>query len=58
MEEDAVTGRLGRFNRKFDGIGGHGGDVTWMDGVQESVEDVEEMKKAVRNQPPEKKKKK
>lgn len=29
-EEDLVTGRLGRFNRRFDGLGGHGQDVDWM----------------------------
>lgn len=29
-EEDIVTGRLGRFNRRFDGLGGHGLDVDWM----------------------------
>jgi len=29
-EEDVVTGRLGRFNRRFDGLGGHGQDIDWM----------------------------
>lgn len=29
-EESAVTGRLGRFNRRFDGLGGHNSDVDWM----------------------------
>ncbi|KAH9948328.1 hypothetical protein B0H21DRAFT_252515 [Amylocystis lapponica] len=28
-EEDLVTGRLGRFNRRFDGLGGHGQVVDW-----------------------------
>ncbi|KZT66174.1 hypothetical protein DAEQUDRAFT_768207 [Daedalea quercina L-15889] len=31
-EEDAVTGRLGRFNRRFEGLGGYGAqDVQWME---------------------------
>jgi len=29
-EESAVTGRLGRFNRRFEGLGGHNSDVDWM----------------------------
>ncbi|KAJ7083387.1 hypothetical protein B0H15DRAFT_889295 [Mycena belliarum] len=33
-EESETTGRLGRFNRKFDGIGGAGQDVDWMEGVE------------------------
>ncbi|KAJ7222866.1 hypothetical protein B0H12DRAFT_1328974 [Mycena haematopus] len=33
-EESETTGRLGRFNRKFDGIGGAGEDVDWMDGAE------------------------
>ncbi|KAJ7894578.1 hypothetical protein B0H13DRAFT_1719251 [Mycena leptocephala] len=33
-EESETTGRLGRFNRKFDGIGGAGEDVDWMDGIE------------------------
>jgi len=37
-EEGATTGRLGRFNRKFEGIGGAGGDVDWMEGVAGSEE--------------------
>jgi hypothetical protein len=37
-EEGATTGRLGRFNRKFEGIGGAGGDVDWMEGVGGSKE--------------------
>ncbi|KAI0920131.1 hypothetical protein AcV5_009946 [Taiwanofungus camphoratus] len=28
-EEDLITGRLGRFNRRFDGLGGHGQDIDW-----------------------------
>ena len=35
-EEDSVTGRLGRFNRRFEGIGGHGEDVDWMGGADPS----------------------
>ncbi|PSR78461.1 hypothetical protein PHLCEN_2v7404 [Hermanssonia centrifuga] len=34
-EEDTIAGRLGRFNRRFDGIGGHGGDIDWMSGAPE-----------------------
>ncbi|KAJ7361003.1 hypothetical protein DFH08DRAFT_363081 [Mycena albidolilacea] len=33
-EESETTGRLGRFNRKFDGVGGKGEDVDWMDGAE------------------------
>ncbi|KAJ7503107.1 hypothetical protein B0H11DRAFT_1987819 [Mycena galericulata] len=33
-EESETTGRLGRFNRKFEGIGGAGSDVDWMEGVE------------------------
>ncbi|KAJ6601144.1 hypothetical protein DFH09DRAFT_969720 [Mycena vulgaris] len=33
-EESETTGRLGRFNRKFDGIGGGGETVDWMEGVE------------------------
>jgi len=29
-EESAITGRLGRFNRRFEGLGGHNSDVDWM----------------------------
>jgi len=36
-EESEVTGRLGRFNRRFDGLGGRGEDVDWM-GEQEEEE--------------------
>jgi len=35
-EESAVTGRLGRFNRRFDGLGGHNSDVDWMTPAEES----------------------
>ncbi|KAK7677880.1 hypothetical protein QCA50_019192 [Cerrena zonata] len=35
-EEDSVTGRLGRFNRRFEGLGGHGEDVDWMSGAETS----------------------
>ena len=42
-EEDLVTGRLGRFNRRFDGLGGHGHEVDWMteasgEGMQAEME--------------------
>ncbi|KAJ7053986.1 hypothetical protein C8F01DRAFT_1374883 [Mycena amicta] len=33
-EESETTGRLGRFNRRFDGIGGSGDNVDWMEGVE------------------------
>ncbi|KAJ7194671.1 hypothetical protein GGX14DRAFT_678192 [Mycena pura] len=33
-EESETTGRLGRFNRRFDGIGGAGENVDWMGGVE------------------------
>ncbi|KAJ8522679.1 hypothetical protein ONZ45_g768 [Pleurotus djamor] len=33
-EEAATTGRLGRFNRRFDGIGGSGEEVDWMEGFE------------------------
>ncbi|KAJ7725640.1 hypothetical protein DFH07DRAFT_970778 [Mycena maculata] len=33
-EESETTGRLGRFNRKFDGIGGAGENVDWMEGTE------------------------
>lgn len=33
-EESETTGRLGRFNRRFDGIGGAGESVDWMGGVE------------------------
>ncbi|KAJ7625544.1 hypothetical protein FB45DRAFT_921716 [Roridomyces roridus] len=33
-EENETTGRLGRFNRKFDGIGGAGQEVDWMEGAE------------------------
>ncbi|CAK5280896.1 unnamed protein product [Mycena citricolor] len=39
-EENETTGRLGRFNRRFDGIGGSGQSVDWMDGVENLREGV------------------
>ncbi|KAF7307522.1 hypothetical protein MIND_00546800 [Mycena indigotica] len=33
-EESESTGRLGRFNRRFEGIGGSGESVDWMEGVE------------------------
>ncbi|CAL1697433.1 unnamed protein product [Somion occarium] len=45
-EEDQVTGRLGRFNRKFDGIGGHGDDVDWMSGLESGAGAEELLKQA------------
>ncbi|KAJ7099469.1 hypothetical protein B0H15DRAFT_547903 [Mycena belliarum] len=33
-EENESTGRLGRFNRKFEDIGGAGKPVDWMEGVE------------------------
>ncbi|CCM06589.1 uncharacterized protein FIBRA_08867 [Fibroporia radiculosa] len=46
-EEDVVTGRLGRFNRRFDGLGGHGQDVDWMSEAtgEELAKAVEEAEK-------------
>lgn len=50
-DEGEVTGRLGRFNRRFEGLGGSGGDVQWMEGVDGeerlTQEQIEEMKKGV-----------
>jgi len=37
-EESAVTGRLGRFNRRFEGLGGHNSDVDWMAPGDEQLE--------------------
>lgn len=38
-EEGEVTGRLGRFKRRFEGLGGSGADVDWMGGeVQEKAD--------------------
>ncbi|KAK7063639.1 hypothetical protein R3P38DRAFT_7316 [Favolaschia claudopus] len=34
-EESETTGRLGRFNRKFEGIGGAGTQVDWMEGTDQ-----------------------
>lgn len=33
-EEGEVTGRLGRFKRRFEGLGGSGTDVDWMGGSE------------------------
>lgn len=36
VEDEAnTTGRMGRFNKRFDGIGGAGGSVDWMAGTGE-----------------------
>ncbi len=43
-EEDAVTGRLGRFNRRFEGVGGYGGEVEWMSGIEEVQTDPDKLK--------------
>jgi hypothetical protein len=40
-EEGEVTGRLGRFNRRFEGLGGIGEGVDWMGGPE-----VEQNKKS------------
>ncbi|KAF8891042.1 hypothetical protein BD779DRAFT_224090 [Infundibulicybe gibba] len=34
-EEGATTGRLGRFNRRFEGIGGVSDNVDWMEGMEQ-----------------------
>jgi hypothetical protein len=36
-EEGATTGRLGRFNRRFEELGADAGDVTWMENVVETT---------------------
>ena len=36
-EEGQVTGSLGRFNKRFEGLGGHGTDVDWMSGAGEGL---------------------
>lgn len=50
-DEGELTGRLGRFNRRFEGIGGAGGEVKWMEGVDNGVpltqEQLDEMRKSV-----------
>lgn len=49
-DESEFTGRLGRFNRRFEGLGGSGSDVQWMEGVdgeELTQEQLEEMKKNV-----------
>lgn len=35
QDEASTTGRVGRFNRRFEGIGGAGGSVDWMKGTEE-----------------------
>jgi hypothetical protein len=35
-EEGATTGRLGRFNRRFEELGADVADVSWMESVIES----------------------
>lgn len=35
-EESALTGRLGRFNRKFEDLGHDIGNTEWMDSVVEA----------------------
>ncbi|KAE9404877.1 hypothetical protein BT96DRAFT_397607 [Gymnopus androsaceus JB14] len=34
-DEASTTGRVGRFNKRFEGIGGAGGNVDWMAGTGE-----------------------
>ena len=36
-EEGQTTGRLGRFNRRFEGLGGHGEDIDWMSGAGDGL---------------------
>ena len=36
-EEGQMTGRMGRFNKRFEGLGGHGEDVDWMSGAGEGL---------------------
>ena len=36
-EEGQLTGRMGRFNRRFEGLGGHGEDIDWMSGAGEGL---------------------
>lgn len=36
-EEGQMTGRLGRFNKRFEGLGGHGEDIEWMSGAGEGL---------------------
>jgi hypothetical protein len=36
-EEGATTGRLGRFNRKFEELGADVADVSWMENMVEST---------------------
>lgn len=53
-EEGATTGRLGRFNRKFEELGADVGDASWMESVVESGAKVEG---SLWTEPPAKKKK-
>ncbi|TCD68985.1 hypothetical protein EIP91_009207 [Steccherinum ochraceum] len=50
-DESELSGRLGRFNRRFEGLGGSGEDVKWMEGVDSgkplTQEELDEMKKSV-----------
>ncbi|KAI0820478.1 hypothetical protein BC628DRAFT_1524401 [Trametes gibbosa] len=39
-EEDEVTGRMGRFSRRFGEIGGQRSDMAWMDQAEEEVADA------------------
>lgn len=39
-----MTGRLGRFNRRFEGVGGYGAEVEWMSGVEQSQTDPDKLK--------------
>lgn len=41
-EEDEVTGRLGRFNRRFEGLGGHGEGVDWMGELPEDAAPIDD----------------
>ena len=36
-EEGQMVGRLGRFNRRFEGLGGHGSGVHWMSGAGDGL---------------------
>ncbi|KAI0684209.1 hypothetical protein BC835DRAFT_650625 [Cytidiella melzeri] len=38
-ESAALAGRLGRFNKKFDGLGGLGEDMDWLSSDQDGVAD-------------------
>jgi len=47
-EEELVGGRVGRFNRRFESIGGSksGGGVDWMDMGDEVAEEGKQVSKA------------